>query len=305
MTVYSVPHTFIPGTKAKANEVNENFSVVLDYISDTKQSSSDVNLSNITQEAKNVIYNNSVPTHLIGEIVTSPIPLSDGGLHLLDGTLLSGSGAYSTFVEYMASLVSNYSDLFCTETEWQQELTENSKCGKFVYDSVAKTLRLPKVSEIPTINTTEPDNSAINVYYYIVISNGIKKDIDVNIDNIATDLNSKADIDLSNMNASASAKSEVTNWNMLDYSAQISFSWGTSFTAPSNGIIMLGRNGYGGSVGAYYWTVNNGSRHGFGGNNSGMLQMQVPVSKGDILTTVGGNAQANEYAHFYPMKGVN
>ena len=305
MTVYSVPHTFIPGTKAKANEVNENFSVVLDYISETKESSSDVNLSNITQEAKNVIYNNSVPTHLIGEIVTSSIPLSDGGLHLLDGTLLNCTGSYCDFVEYMASLVSSYSDLFCTETEWQQELAENSKCGKFVYDSVTKTLRLPKVSEIPTINTTEPDNSAINVYYYIVISNGIKKDIDINIDNIATDLNSKADIDLSNMNASASAKLEVTNWNALDYSSEISFTWGTNFTAPSNGIIMLGRNGYGGATAGYYWTLNNGSRHCFGGNNSGVFQMVIPVSKGDVLSMVGGNNDAGNYSYFYPVKGVN
>lgn len=43
-------------------------------------------------------------TRNIGEIVSSTIPLNDAGLHLLDGALLSGSGAYADFVEYIASL---------------------------------------------------------------------------------------------------------------------------------------------------------------------------------------------------------
>ena len=40
----------------------------------------------------------------IGEIVASTIPLTDAGLHLLDGTLISGSGSYSDFVDYIANL---------------------------------------------------------------------------------------------------------------------------------------------------------------------------------------------------------
>ena len=40
----------------------------------------------------------------IGEIIKSTIPLTDAGLHLLDGSLISGSGSYSDFVTYMANL---------------------------------------------------------------------------------------------------------------------------------------------------------------------------------------------------------
>ena len=40
----------------------------------------------------------------IGQIVQSTIPLTDAGLHLLDGALIQGSGIYSAFVDYIADL---------------------------------------------------------------------------------------------------------------------------------------------------------------------------------------------------------
>ena len=39
----------------------------------------------------------------IGEIVQSAVPLNDGALHLLDGSLINGSGVYSDFVNYMTN----------------------------------------------------------------------------------------------------------------------------------------------------------------------------------------------------------
>jgi len=84
----------------------------------------------------------------IGEIVTSTIPLTDAGLHLLDGALISGSGIYSDFVTYISGLVSNYPDLFISESDWQTSVTTYGSCGKFVYDSVNNTVRLPKISNI-------------------------------------------------------------------------------------------------------------------------------------------------------------
>ena len=47
----------------------------------------------------------------VGEIVTSTIPLTDAGLHLLDGALLSGDGIYEEFVDYIANLYENSTDL--------------------------------------------------------------------------------------------------------------------------------------------------------------------------------------------------
>jgi hypothetical protein len=43
----------------------------------------------------------------IGEIVPSCIPLTDAGLHLLDGALIQGGGIYSDFVTYIADLYTN------------------------------------------------------------------------------------------------------------------------------------------------------------------------------------------------------
>ena len=40
----------------------------------------------------------------VGEIITSSLPLTDAGLHLLDGTRLSGDGIYKGFVDYVAKL---------------------------------------------------------------------------------------------------------------------------------------------------------------------------------------------------------
>ena len=223
----------------------------------------------------------------IGEIVTSTIPLTDAGLHLLDGALISGTGAYADFVTYIAGLVSTYPDLFETESNWQTAVTTYGVCGKFVYDSVNNTVRLPKITGIiegttdltalgdlvqaglpnitgsfasafsttgtgcvstPTIynapsktrnasgdekqnsisyidasrsssiygNSSTVQPQTIKVLYYIVIANSTKTDIEVDIDEIATDLNGKADTDLSNVPTSKGILSESyvngTSW---------------------------------------------------------------------------------------------
>ena len=84
----------------------------------------------------------------IGEIITSILPLSDAGLHLLDGSVLQGGGIYDDFVTYIAGLVSTYPDLFETEANWQSAVSTYGVCGKFVYDSVNNTVRLPKITGI-------------------------------------------------------------------------------------------------------------------------------------------------------------
>ena len=212
------------------------------------------------------------PTRNIGQIVQSTIPLTDAGLHLLDGVLISGTGSYSAFVDYIADLYDSgdYTAIFDTEANWQTSVAQYGVCGKFVYDSVNNTVRLPKITgkvdgttdltalgdlvaqyiKLPNItgtfgpvgstgctatgaftrssnvgplaNTGENDPSiafdaslsssvysgdgtdtkiheqAINVLYYIVIATSTKTSIQVDIDEIATDLNGKADVDLTN-----------------------------------------------------------------------------------------------------------
>ncbi len=205
----------------------------------------------------------------IGEVVTSTIPLTDAGLHLLDGSLISGSGVYAEFVEYIASIYDASASYFCTESDWQNSVTTYGVCGKFVYDSVNNTVRLPKITGftegttdvntlgdlteagLPNIegriyvktssggtasgaftfssentgvtpsgtnkdknvdanfdaslsntiygNSTTVQPQSIKVLYYIVLANTTKTDIEVDIDEVVTDLNGKADTDLSNV----------------------------------------------------------------------------------------------------------
>lgn len=245
------------------------------------------------------------PTRNIGQVITSTLPLTDAGLHLLDGVLISGSGSYSAFVDYIASIYDVSANYFCTEADWQSAVATYGVCDKFVYDSVNNTVRLPKfgsqiysqriatASTVPVVGngyamalTTNPSTSAtstagthyffespnnssltgnddivssplpngttggtvggfsnssliglspnptisgviantldvlttspLNCYYYIVIATSTKTDIEVDIDEIATDLNGKADADLSNVPTSKGILTESyhngTSW---------------------------------------------------------------------------------------------
>jgi hypothetical protein len=215
----------------------------------------------------------------IGEIVPSTIPLTEAGLHLLDGSLIT-NGMYADFITYMANLTATAPDCFCSEADWQAAVTLTGVCDKFVYDSVNNTVRLlkygnqiiTKTSAISTASTvpvkgngmtlgftdgnghsyglqastlqqgnrifsssvfgsnagsavvdsgnpsaktmgvtTVGDKSGLiadissiknyplDCYYYIVIATSTKTSIQVDIDEIATDLNGKADVDLSNV----------------------------------------------------------------------------------------------------------
>lgn len=224
----------------------------------------------------------------IGEIVQSTVPLSDAGLHLLDGGVISGSGSYSAFVTYVAGLVSGHSELFTTESDWQTSVTNYGVCGKFVYDSQNNTVRLPKygsqiISSLPqditvkgngkTLGLTDGTNnyglsnppygsanalgfstdfydkdvgttlSAATIanigktlgvttdgsksgiiantsdiptedcYYYIVIATSTKTQIEVDIDEVMTDLNGKVDIaDLATCHVVVETYVNGTSW---------------------------------------------------------------------------------------------
>ena len=221
----------------------------------------------------------------VGQIIPSTIPLTDAGLHLLDGALISGSGIYSDFVDYIATLSSSNPECFDTEANWQAAVTANGVCGKFVYDSVNNTVRLPKYNSkiytgggttqvkgngmtlgltdgtnnygfqigsdtynyaivaagnygqsagtakttAPTINlslgiTADGSKSGIiadlanittslNGYYYIVVATTTKTEVQVDIDEIAADLNGKADVDLTNVSNTSGFRKLVEIYN--------------------------------------------------------------------------------------------
>lgn len=94
--------------------------------------------------------------------------------------------------------------------------------------------------------------ASLEGYYYNVIATTTKTDIEVDVDEIATDLNSKADVDLSNMNASQSERNTIVNWVMPDYANGIGLS-GSLYTAPSDGFVTV--HPVGGVSGIVYGNV--------------------------------------------------
>ena len=221
-----------------------------------------------------------VQSRNVGEYAWSGLPLTDAGLHLLDGSIISEGGIYDAFVQHVAGLASSYPNAFCTETEWQASVNTYGSCGKFVYTQ-GTGVRLPKVSDIlqgttdvtavgdlieaglPNItgkfiggnsngtisgafkqdsnsvssqegsryhesqmsfdasrsspyykdSVTKPTPQTIEALLYICVANSVKTQIQVDIDNIATDLNGKADRDLSNATAPVlSAPYVVETW---------------------------------------------------------------------------------------------
>lgn len=254
----------------------------------------------------------TIASRNIGETVFSLLPLTDAGLHLLDGSLLSVGGIYDTFITYVAALQTDYPGLFVTESEWQESIESYGVCGKFVYTE-GVSLRIPKItgfiegtldatalgnlveaglpnikgasniggnaaksslaggalkqvryqqnwilngvaSDINDLAEVAPDASLYNPIYgnsstvqpqsikgylYMVIATSAKTDIDVDIDQIATDLNGKAGVDLANVNAAG--KAVIANLGMPSNRAVALTipSSGSSITAPADGYITF------------------------------------------------------------------
>lgn len=317
-------------------------------------------------------------TRNIGEVVTSLLPLTDAGLHLLDGTLLSGSGSYSAFVDYIADLyiASPTANYFTTEANWQTSVSTYGVCGKFVYDSVNNTVRLPKVTGfvegtidanalgnlvqagLPNITGTIPgentnqtqywenvigafyqtntsnkrgnqnhdtDNTnigfdasrsnsiygnsntvqpqAIKGFMYIVVATSIKTNIEVDIDEIATDLNGKADVDLANVNNSGRVLMSSVGMPSPTKNIQLTLgSSGTEYIAPANGWVLLEGEA---SANFQHVTVNatNGVKSASSVANGQLAKATIPVLKGQTYS-IWYTVTADVRLYFYYAVGA-
>ena len=70
----------------------------------TTDSSVPFNIVTALNNNWDILDSNGSSARNIGEIVTSNIPLTDAGLHELDGSLIQGNGIYSAFVNYIKTL---------------------------------------------------------------------------------------------------------------------------------------------------------------------------------------------------------
>ena len=301
----------------------------------------------------------TIASRNIGETVFSLLPLSDAGLHLLDGSLLSVGGIYDTFITYVAALQTDYPNLFTTEDEWQSSVSTYGVCGKFVYTEGA-SLRLPKITGFVegTLDATALGNlveaglpnltgnsdavgysrtdltptgvfsdfeewasslqiiekegvnganvihfdaslgnpiygnsdtvqpQSIKGYLYMVVATSAKTDIEVDIDQIATDLNGKAGVDLSNVNAAG--KAVIANLGMP--SGQfINLTVGenaTTYTAPEAGYVIFRarpNDSNAAQIGIYNQTTSYQSDYPFITSYESLLLCNLPVQKGDVF----------------------
>lgn len=262
---------------------------------------------------------------------------------------------------------------FLTEDEWQQAVATYGFCGKYVYDSVNNTVRLPKygrqlntkldstaqtiyngspvtmqigvndlnkacfylysgtysygmdgynegsgvnnpiytradgdyenVGSQPILADLASASAPVDVYYYIVTANSTKTDIQVDIDEIATDLNGKADVDLTNVNDSGTSKG--AGWAMpsstyIDLALGAS---GTTYTAPANGWVWNNCSSSANNGITALTNITKGYSVSIRGSAGTALAKLLPVAKGDIFNFAYDGATTNYGFRFYYAQG--
>ena len=111
--------------------------------------------------------------------------------------------------------------------------------------------------------------------------------INIDIDNISTDLNNKADKDLTNSVGALSSSAK-------EYFTKISFpsdkyvsltlgASGTTYTAPANGWFFINLAG-GNSQYARFLNSENGMAYQYGNNNTNTCSGCIEVKKGDVIS---------------------
>lgn len=156
--------------------------------------------------------------------------------------------------------------------------------------------------------TVQPPSTQMYLYFYVGQFSQTATEQTAGLN--AELFNGKVDLDLNDMNPSATAKETIVGWGMPDYSAAISatgaYTSNNKFTAPADGILIYG-----------YWSTTNSKIYvndivvgGLFGTNSGQglcYPLVIPLSKGDTFYQEYANHTSFPYQNnrFVPFKGVN
>lgn len=142
-------------------------------------------------------------------------------------------------------------------------------------------------------DTVQPSSS--NWFVYYVVGNTVTNESEIDVGNVLSDLQLKADVNLSNAQPSAYFKKMSTGWGIPDYTAGVSKIWNTLYTAETAGVVYVASKAQANA----YITINGEQIHFNGnGNTVGCL---FPVAQGDTYRGTGGESQTIK---FYPLKGV-
>ena len=107
-----------------------------------------IELNEIIQDVKDIANNIKILTTLeIGDIGFTQMAIDEtkGLRRILNGQLII-QDQYQELTKRIKATKEQFPDRFCTEEEWQTEVTMNTfgLCGKFVIDNEGGTIRLPK-----------------------------------------------------------------------------------------------------------------------------------------------------------------
>ena len=126
-----------------------------------------------------------------------------------------------------------------------------------------------------------------------------KSGIPFDIDAIATDLNGKADVDLTNVNNSGT--SVGASWSMpsTSYEDLTLGASGTNYTAPANGYVAIRASSTASFAYTHLAANNLLSTLVFYGNNVNGVGSYLPVKKGDIFNLTYGGVSITFFKFVY------
>lgn len=138
-------------------------------------------------------------------------------------------------------------------------------------------------------NSSTVQPQAIKVLYYIVVATSTKTAIQVDIDEIATDLNGKADVDLTNVNNNGKILMSEMPMPSDTFENLTLGARGSTYTAPANGWFYLrkatGRTDH--CFAALYHSASGSSinviSHCSNGTTADEVMCILPVKKGDVI----------------------
>lgn len=172
--------------------------------------------------------------------------------------------------------------------------------GSYYHDQTVEIR--PSISNSIYGNSSTVQPQSVKVLYYIVVANSVKTDIEVDIDEIATDLNGKVDVDFTNVNSSG--KALASGWSMpsnryIDLTLGAS---GATYTAPANGWLLLHKEA---NAANQFIEFINDDAGGLGmtairSNTSGSIDAFCPAKKGNNIRcyyTAGGTT--NRFRYIY------
>lgn len=157
-------------------------------------------------------------------------------------------------------------------------------------------------------DTVQPPSS--NWYLYYVVGDTIINESQIDVGNVLSDLQLKADLNLSNVEPSAYFKNMSVGWGAPDWGSTITLTISMSpFTVPEDGYLYISVQSQNND--AYmYWASNLYEKPGGGALYAASMRAanatdtkMYPVQKNEILTyNQGGGREYNAY--YIPLKGA-